>query len=109
MKAAQDRQKSYGDMKRQDLEIEIGEKVLLKVSPTKGMKRFGRKGKLSPRNIGPQEVLQRIGEVTYRLALSMKLGNVHNVFQVSQLRRYVHDLNHILQPRAIALDQKPYL
>ncbi|XP_057249311.1 uncharacterized protein LOC130590778 [Beta vulgaris subsp. vulgaris] len=105
MKAAQDRQKSYADKKRQDLEFEIGEKALLKVSPTKGVMRFGRKGKLSPRYIGPYEVLERIGEVAYRLALPTELANVHNIFHVSQLRRYVHDPNHILQPETVELDQ----
>ncbi|XP_048493914.1 uncharacterized protein LOC125494397 [Beta vulgaris subsp. vulgaris] len=67
--------------------------------------RFGRKGKLSPRYIGPYEVLERIGEVAYRLALPTELANVHNVFHVSQLRRYIHDPNHILQPKTVKLDQ----
>ena len=66
MKATQVRQKSYADSKRRELEFEVGEKVLLKVSPTKGVMRFGRKGKLSPRYIGPYEILEVVGEVAYR-------------------------------------------
>ncbi|XP_057517923.1 uncharacterized protein LOC130798844 [Amaranthus tricolor] len=80
MRGAQDRQKSYVDKRRRALEFEVGEKVLLKVSPTKGIMRFGRKRKLSPRFIGPYEVLERIGEVAYRLTLPMNLAKVHNVF-----------------------------
>ena len=104
MKAAQDRQKSYADKSRKIVEFEVGEKVMLKVSPTKGVMRFGRKGKLSPRYIGPYEVLERLGEVAYRLALPMELANVHNVFHVSQLRKYVHDPNHVIQPETIEWD-----
>ncbi|XP_021863845.1 uncharacterized protein [Spinacia oleracea] len=105
MKAAQDRQKSYADQNRRVVEFEVGEKALLKVSPTKGIMRFGRKGKLSPRYIGPYEVLKRIGEVAYQLALPMELANVHNVFHVSQLRKYIHDPNHVIQPESIELDE----
>ena len=105
MRGAQDRQKSYADKRRSALEFEVGEKVLLKVSPTKGVMRFGRKGKLSPRFIGPYDVLERIGEVAYRLALPMNLAQVHNVFHVSQLRKYVHDPSHIIQPETIELDE----
>ncbi|XP_021726149.1 uncharacterized protein LOC110693301 [Chenopodium quinoa] len=67
--------------------------------------RFGTKGKLSPKYIGPYEILQRIGKVSYRLALSMDLSKVHDVFHVSQLRRYIPDKSHVLQPEAIKLDQ----
>jgi len=105
MKAAQDRQKSYADLKRQSIEFQEGDKVLLKVSPTKGVMRFGKKGKLSPRYIGPYEVLERVGKVAYRLALPAVLGRVHNVFHVSQLRKYVHDASHVLQPEEVTLDE----
>ncbi|XP_021722702.1 uncharacterized protein LOC110690177 [Chenopodium quinoa] len=67
--------------------------------------RFGRKGKLSPRYIRPYEVLKRVGEVAYQLALPMELANVHNVFHVSQLRKYVHDPTHVIQPETIELDE----
>jgi hypothetical protein len=102
MKAAQDRQKSYADRRRK-LEFQVGEKVFLKVSPTKGVKRFGMQGKLDPRYIGPYEILRRVGEVAYELALPPQLAKVHNVFHVSQLRRYVFDPSHILQHEPIQL------
>ncbi|XP_031099729.1 uncharacterized protein LOC116003930 [Ipomoea triloba] len=105
MKAAQDRQKSYADLRRQSVEFQEGDKVLLKISPTKGIMRFGKKGKLSPRYIGPYEVLERIGILAYRLALPAVLDRVHNVFHVSQLRKYVHDASHVLQPEVVTLDE----
>ena len=67
--AAQNRQRKYADKSRKDIEFEIGEAVLLKVSPWKGVVRFGKKGKLSPRYVGPFEILKRIGRVAYELAL----------------------------------------
>ena len=105
MKAAQDRQKSYADQKRRALEFQPGEFVLLKVSPTKGVMRFGKRGKLSPRYIGPYEILSKVGEMAYRLALPPTLDRVHDVFHVSQLRKYVPDPTHILQPEEIELDE----
>ncbi|MEQ5253555.1 hypothetical protein, partial [Escherichia coli] len=104
MKIAQDRQKSYADLKRQSIEYQVGEKVLLKVSPTKGVKRFGKKGKLSPRFIGPYEILERVGNLAYRLALPIELDRVHNVFHVSQLKRYVPDVSHVLEPEGLTMD-----
>lgn len=105
MKSAQDRQKVYADRRRRKLEFEVGDKVFLKVSPTKGVKRFGLKGKLSPRYIGPYEVLRRVGEVAYELALPPQLAKVHNVFHVSQLRKYVFDPSHILEQEPLQLDE----
>ncbi|XP_057251767.1 uncharacterized protein LOC130591845 [Beta vulgaris subsp. vulgaris] len=70
-----------------------------------GVMRFGRKGKLSPRYIGPYEVLERIGQVAYRLALPTDLAKVHNVFHVSQLRKYISDPSHVIQPETIELDE----
>ena len=104
MKAAQDRQKSYADIRRRDLEFEVGDKVFLKVSPTKGVMRFNQKGKLSPRYIGPYEIVNRIGTVAYRLALPENLGRVHNVFHVSQLKKYLPDPSHVLNPEPVELD-----
>ena len=78
--AAQSRQKEYADRKVRDLEFMEGEQVLLKVSPMQGFMWFGKRGKLSPRYIGPFEVLKRVGEVAYELALPPALSGVHPVF-----------------------------
>ena len=95
--AAQDRQRKYADPKRKDKEYEVGDMVFLKVSPWKGLMRFGKKGKLSPRFIGPFEILRRIGPVAYELALPPNLQQVHNVFHVSMLRKYNADAKHIVE------------
>ena len=73
------------------MQYEIGEKVLLKGSAWKKVMRFGRNGKLSPRFIGPYEVIEKVGPVAYRLALPPELEKIHNVFHVSMLRRYRSD------------------
>ena len=88
LRTASDRQKSYADLKRKDIEYQVGDKVFLKVSPWKKVLRFGRKGKLSPRFIGPYEVSERVGPVAYRLILPPELEKIHDVFHVSMLRRY---------------------
>ena len=71
-------------------------KVFLKVSPWKKILRFGRKGKLSPRFIGPYEILERVLLVVYRLALPLELAKLHDVFHVSMFRKYRFDPSHIL-------------
>ncbi|GKA16239.1 hypothetical protein Tco_0695986 [Tanacetum coccineum] len=76
-------------------EFQVGDRVFLKVSPFRGVKRFGIKGKLSPRFIGPFEILERIGEVSYRLALPPQLSHVHDVFHVSLLRGYHYHPLHV--------------
>ena len=86
LKASQDRQKSYADQHRRDMEYEVGDKVFLQVSPWKGIIRFGKKGKLSPRYIGPYEILEKVGLLAYRLALPPELSQIHDVFNVSMLR-----------------------
>ena len=97
LREAQSRQKSYADRRRRPLEFSVGDRVFLRVSPMKGVRRFGRRGKLSPRYIGPYEILERIGEVAYRLALPPELAAVHPVFHVSMLRQYVPDPSHVLR------------
>ena len=103
LKVATDRQKSYVDMKRKDIRYEIGEKVFLKVSPWKKVMRFGRKGKLRPRFIGPYEVIDKVGPVAYRLALPPDLEKIYNVFHVSMLRRYRSDPSHVVSSETIEL------
>ena len=88
LKVATDIQKSYADMKRKDIQYEISDKVLLKVPPWKKVMRFRKKGKLSPRFIGPYEVIEKVGPVEYHLALPPELEKIHNVFHLSMLRRY---------------------
>ena len=96
MKAAPDRQKSYADLKRKEIEYQVGDKVFLKVSPWKKFLRFGKKGKLSPRFIGPFEVIKKIGPLAYWLALPSELERIHDVFHVFMLRRYRSDPSHVI-------------
>ncbi|GJS60650.1 reverse transcriptase domain-containing protein [Tanacetum coccineum] len=91
LKAARDRQKSYADNRRKPLEFEVGDRVMLKVSPWKGVVHFGKKGKLAPRYVGPFEILERIGPVAYRLRLSEELSGVHDTFHVSNLKKCLAD------------------
>nr|GEZ75900.1 hypothetical protein [Tanacetum cinerariifolium] len=99
LKEARTRQKSYADKHRKSIEFQPGDRVFLKVSPARRVRRFGIKGKLSPRFIGPFEILDRVGEVSYRLALPPQLSRVHNVFHVSLLRGYkYHPLNVVSYP-----------
>jgi hypothetical protein len=85
LEAAQARQKSYHDKRRKPLQFNVGDHVYLKVSPTKGVQRFGIKGKLAPRYIGPYEIKANCGPVAYQLELPPHMSAVHNVFHVSQL------------------------
>ncbi|GJT46685.1 putative reverse transcriptase domain-containing protein [Tanacetum coccineum] len=93
LKAARDHQKSYADKRRKPLEFEVGDQVLLKVSPWKGVICFGKKGKLAPRYVGPSEILERIGPVAYRLRLPKELSEIHNTFHVSNLKKCLADAN----------------
>nr|GEZ87992.1 putative reverse transcriptase domain-containing protein [Tanacetum cinerariifolium] len=96
---AQDRQKSYADQKQKPMEFEVGDRVMLKVSPWKGVVRFIKRGKLNPRYIGPFKVLAKIGDVAYRLELSQELGRVHHTFHVSNLKKCYAD-----EPLAMPLE-----
>ena len=93
---AQSRKKSYADVRRRPLEFEVRDHVFLKLMPKRGVVRFGKRGKLSPRFIGPFEILERVGVVAYRLALSPIISSVHEVFHVSMLRRYTPDPTHVV-------------
>ncbi|GJS97317.1 putative reverse transcriptase domain-containing protein [Tanacetum coccineum] len=99
MQAARDRQKSYADLKRKPMEFEVGDKVMLKVSPWKGVVRFGKRGKLNPRFVGPFKVIKRVGDVAYKLELPEELSRVHNTFHVSNLKKC-----HVDEPLSVPLD-----
>ena len=104
MQAAQDRQKKYADRRRRPLEFQVGDFVLLKVSPMKGVFRFQRKGKLSPRYIGPFEITERIGSRAYRLSLPPELARIHDVFHVSLLKKSQIDPSKILHHVPVSLN-----
>lgn len=109
IKAAQDRQKSYANTRRKDLEFQVGDKVFLKVAPMKGVPRFGKKCKLRPRYIGPFEILDRVENVAYRLALPPELSAMHNVFHISMIKKYVHDPNHVVSYQTLEVQKDlPY-
>ena len=100
----QSRQKSYADLRRRPLEFEVGDHVFLKVMPKRGVVRFDKRGKLSPRFIGPFEILKRVGIVAYRLALPPSMIGVHEVFHVSMLRKYTPDPAHVVDWGQIEVD-----
>nr|GFC87723.1 putative reverse transcriptase domain-containing protein [Tanacetum cinerariifolium] len=87
MQAARDRQKNYADLKRKPMEFQGGYKVILEVSPWKGVVRFGKQGKLNPRYVGLFKVLERVGDVSYKRDLPKELSRVHNTFHVSNLKK----------------------
>ncbi|GKB44289.1 putative reverse transcriptase domain-containing protein [Tanacetum coccineum] len=98
MQAAHDRQKSYTDLKRKPMEFQVGDKVILKVLPWKGVVRFGKRGKLNPRYVGSFKVLEKVGEVAYKIELPEELSRVHNTFHVSNLKKCYAD-----EPLAVLL------
>ena len=101
---ARSRQKSYADVRRRPLEFEVGDHVFLKVMPKRGVVRFGKRGKLSPRFIGPFEILERVDTVAYRLALPPSMSGVHKVFHVSMLQKYTPDPTHVVDWGQIEVD-----
>ncbi|GKB03246.1 putative reverse transcriptase domain-containing protein [Tanacetum coccineum] len=105
LKAARDRQKSYVDNRRKPLEFEVGDRVMLKVSPWKGVIRFGKKGKLASRYVGPFEILERIGLVAYRLRLPEQLSGVHDTFHVSNLKKCLADASFHMPLGKIKVDK----
>ncbi|GJX84719.1 putative reverse transcriptase domain-containing protein [Tanacetum coccineum] len=104
MQVARYRQKSYADLKRKLMEFQVGDKVMLKVSPWKGVVRFGKWGKLNPRYVGPFKVLEKVREVGYKLELPEELSRVHNTFHVSNLKKCYAD-----EPLAVPLDGLHFL
>ncbi|GJV94968.1 hypothetical protein Tco_1546545 [Tanacetum coccineum] len=99
IQAAQDRQNSYADLKRKPVEFEVGDRVMLKVSPWKGVIRFGKQGKLNPRYVGPFKVLAKVGKAAYKLELPQELSRVHHTFHVSNLKKCYAD-----EPLAMSLE-----
>ncbi|GJV46193.1 putative reverse transcriptase domain-containing protein [Tanacetum coccineum] len=99
IQAASDRQKSYADLKRKPIEFQVGDKVMLKVLPWKGIIRFGKRGKLNPRYVKPFKVLEKVGSISYKLKLPQELSRVHNTFHVSNLKKFYAD-----EPLAVPLD-----
>ncbi|XP_027912739.1 uncharacterized protein LOC114172480, partial [Vigna unguiculata] len=97
MRASQSRQKSYADQRRRPLEFAVGDHVFLRITPTTGVGKAIRSRKLSPKFIGPYQILRKIGPVAYEIALPPQLSNLHSVFHVSQLRKYVSDPSHVLE------------
>ncbi|GKD94788.1 hypothetical protein Tco_1374625 [Tanacetum coccineum] len=106
MLTARSRQKSYADVRRKPMEFDVGNMVMLKVSPRKGIIRFGKRGKLSPRYVGPFKIIERIGPVAYRLELPKKLHGFHNTFHVSNLKKCLADENLVIPLDEIQLDDK---
>ncbi|XP_070057725.1 uncharacterized protein [Nicotiana tomentosiformis] len=104
LRTTQSRKKSYDDRRVRDVAFMVGERVLLRVSPKKGVIRFGKKGKLSPR-FGPFEILERVGEVACGLALPPSLSVVHPVFHASMLLKYHGDPSHVLDFSSVHLDK----
>ncbi|GJY24834.1 hypothetical protein Tco_0398492 [Tanacetum coccineum] len=100
MQVTHDRQKSYADLKRKPMEVQVRDRVMLKVSPWKGVVRFGKRGTLNPRYVGPFQVLAKVGAIAYKLELPQELSIVHNTFHVSNLKKCYAD-----EPLAVPLDR----
>nr|GEY96038.1 putative reverse transcriptase domain-containing protein [Tanacetum cinerariifolium] len=106
IQTARDRQKSYANLKRKPMEFQVGDKVMLKVSPWKGVVRFGKRGKLNPRYVRPFKVLKKVGVVAYKLELPQELSRVHNTFHVSNLKKCYSDDPLVIPLEGLQLDGK---
>nr|GEY63394.1 putative reverse transcriptase domain-containing protein [Tanacetum cinerariifolium] len=106
IQTAHDRQKSYTDLKRKPMEFQVGDKVMLKVSPWKGVVRFSKRGKLNPRYVRPFKVLKKVGAVTYKLELPQELSRVHNTFHVSNLKKCYFDDPLVVPLEGLQVDDK---
>ena len=104
LRAAQSRQKSYFDKRRKPLKLNVGDHVYLRVSPTQGVQRFGVKGKLAPRYVGPYEIIEECGPVAYRLRFPSQLAAIHNVFHVSQLKKCIRVPTEIIEQQEIFVE-----
>ncbi|GJX34034.1 putative reverse transcriptase domain-containing protein [Tanacetum coccineum] len=106
LQAARDRQRSYANIRRKPLEFQVGDRVMLKVSPRKGVIRFGKRGKLNPRYIRPFKILERIGPVAYKLELPEELSNVHSTFHISNLKKCLSNESLVIPMKELRLDDK---
>ncbi|GJS48720.1 retrovirus-related pol polyprotein from transposon TNT 1-94 [Tanacetum coccineum] len=106
IQTARDRQKSYADLKRKPMEFQVRDKVMLKVSPWKGVVHFGKRGKLNPRCVGPFKVLKKVGAVAYKLELPQELSRVHNTFHVSNLKKCYSDDPLVVPLEGLQVDDK---
>ncbi|GKE56998.1 putative reverse transcriptase domain-containing protein [Tanacetum coccineum] len=106
IQAARDRQKSYTDVRRKPLDFQVGDKVMLKVLPWKGVIRFGKRGKLNPRYIEPFNVLEKVRPVSYKLELPQQLSKVHSTFHVSNLKKCLSDESLVIPLDEIHIDDK---
>ncbi|KAI3503855.1 hypothetical protein L1887_32310 [Cichorium endivia] len=109
IKAAQDRYTSYANQKRRLMEFSVGDLVLLKVSPWKGVIRFGKRGKLSPRFIGPFKVIEKVGKQAYKLELPPKLEGIHNTFHVCYLRKFLGVVSETIPLDELRIDKRKRL
>lgn len=103
MCTAPSRQKSYADKRRKPLEFQEGEHVFLRVNPKTGVRRSVKVRKLNPYFMGPFQILKRVEHVAYQLTFPPQLSNLHDVFHVSQLRKYILDISHVIAPEPIQL------
>ncbi|GJZ10379.1 reverse transcriptase domain-containing protein [Tanacetum coccineum] len=106
LQAARDQQRSYANIRRKPLEFQVGDRVMLKVSPCKGVIRFRKRGKLNPQYIGPFKILKRIGPVAYKLELPEELSNVHSTFHGSNLKKCLSDKSLVIPIKELRLDDK---
>ncbi|GJV39221.1 putative reverse transcriptase domain-containing protein [Tanacetum coccineum] len=106
LQAKRDRKRSYANVRRKPLEFQVGDQVMLKVSPRKGVFRFGKRGKLNPWYIRPFKILERIGPVSYKLELPEKLSNVHSNFHISNLKKCLSDESLVILMNELRLDDK---
>nr|GEV79465.1 putative reverse transcriptase domain-containing protein [Tanacetum cinerariifolium]GEV89159.1 putative reverse transcriptase domain-containing protein [Tanacetum cinerariifolium] len=106
IQATRDRQKRYADKRRKPLEFQVGDKVMLKVSPWKGVIRFGKRGKLNLRYTGPFKILAKVGTVAYHLELQEQLSRVHSTFHVSNLKKCLSDETLVILLDEIQIDDK---
>jgi hypothetical protein len=104
LKTAQSRQKSYADQRRKPLQFQVRDFVYLRVSPTRGVQRFGIKGKLAPQYVGPFEILKVCGLVAYRICLPSQLATVHDVFHISQLKKCIKVPTEIVESQTIEIE-----